>query len=275
MKKLLIFTNILTLVLLYFSSFTKNDESAKELNKPNCSTICANYTNNPVAGIGLNTASNMAGGYALNQWKILNQNQPHQETKSVWFSLDRLKAFIWEIENRTCVSSCKTKLNLGVRIYLASYPDLTNPTNPDYYDVKKQYGKHITMFMVPTYKLSGKPNTENVDFDPRNMGANFCRPTPLKSLMDPKWPHKNDPISKMDIRNMEEMKSGPYAGEFEITKQTKGVIGNVPPVRALILTAMEAQGMYPRGKGLAKVQGPQIMNHGNNIPPDVDDGATY
>ena len=103
---------------------------------------------------------------------VTNLIEKEEDTKSVWFSLDRLKNFIWHIEEQNCANGCND--SLGLRIYFAKYPDLTAPAQAEFLDligVPKAYSNHHTLFMVPTYK---NEKMENVDFFP---GGKTCRLT--------------------------------------------------------------------------------------------------
>jgi hypothetical protein len=96
-----------------------------------------------------------------------------EDSKSVWFSLDRLKKFLWHIEKQNCENSCQD--TLGLRIYFGKYPDLNNLTDKNLLgleDVPKEYSNHHTLFMVPTYR-----NKDGYDYD-FYPGGEGCR-TPI------------------------------------------------------------------------------------------------
>lgn len=111
------------------------------------------------------------------------------DANSIWFSLDALKSFIWEIQKDTCGKSCDGKaLQLGVRIYYAKYPqfNLLNTAGglryPDIQSVNKDYESMHTVFMIPTYDSAGYQK----DFDPRYYDAeNKCLP---KTIDADTWP---------------------------------------------------------------------------------------
>jgi hypothetical protein len=92
-----------------------------------------------------------------------------QDANSVWFSLDRLKNFLWHIEEQNCKKPCRD--TLGLRIYFGKYPDLNNLTNKSLLGldgVPKNYSNRHTLFMVPTYK--GKDGYD-YDFYPGGKGC--------------------------------------------------------------------------------------------------------
>lgn len=239
---------------------------------PNC------YTKRPpqeinTIGISLSTANQMA---TLYQEKQANYHRKQAidfaDTRSVWFSLDKLKSFIAEIEDSVCNSSCNTgKVDLGVRFYFGDYPDadyMTNKGNPDYATVKSSYGKHQTIFLVPTYMDNDRK--AQVDFDPRDMGDLTklqCKPKPLKIT---------EPVNVGD-NNL---------------GSTNRVRGSVPPGsittgarKLLILSTTEPQyfiSQFKKDVGKNAKGGTQtpnsptnIINHGNSIPPDSTDGTAF
>ncbi len=282
MKKALIVTNVLTLVLLYMSSFTATKKETPVItNGPNCDDIVMNYQNSPISGIALSTAQTMATNYqgrfsntCITPYFKLN----HKNSKSVWFSLERLKSFIWEIESRMCNKNCKSDKpdSLGVRIYFGAYPNfnaLSAAARKDYNVLPGSYIKYNSVFFVPTYYDS--KNNINIDFDPRNMGANECKPTPLSTYL------KGTGVK--------------FGGTGGVQSFNRFVL---PPLSgpSLILTANETQ--FFKGENPAKIfamandntdnlrrGGPanflfpyavqSVMNHGNIIPPEVDNGTAF
>lgn len=280
MKKLLIAANILTLVLLYTGSFTNKPLQEKKQEGPViCSnTICTDYTQNPITGISINTAKGMASIYRQNQWKTLNLNQNFLDSRSVWFSLDKMKSFIAEIEAQSCEASC-TPLKLGIRIYEGAYPNFENmgniKLNTDYRDVKDEYSRHMTMFMVPTYYDQAR--NVQVDFDPRNKGNNKCAPTPLKDLLGRTDPKLISESSVAIARNgkLKVVETEPVPGSGN------KLLGATPapggPARLnLILSAIENQTFYSEKKkpGIQTASA-SIVNHGNTIPPDSETGTAF
>jgi hypothetical protein len=100
------------------------------------------------------------------------------DSRAIWFSLERLKGFITEIEKATCGKKCDS-LKLGIRMYYARYP---NPSNYkiDLKNVPDSFENRHTIFMVPTYDSA----YHHVDFDPRYFNKTSCWPTSLISAFD-------------------------------------------------------------------------------------------
>lgn len=97
------------------------------------------------------------------------------ETRSVWFNLDTLKKFIFQIEKKTC-NTCTG--NLGIRIYYGRYPTITTPVSNPFADLNGldvSYTNIHTLFMVPTID---KPDGYHYDFDP----AVSCNPYEYKKM---------------------------------------------------------------------------------------------
>lgn len=105
--------------------------------------------------------------------------------RSVWFSLNKMKKFINQIEKltqnhldttqRKCVDKL-CDLNLGIRIYFGEYGGESSVVGLD---------KFHTLVMVPTYEdksVPPGPNT-NVDFDPMNMSVCTPRSIPLDTTL--------------------------------------------------------------------------------------------
>jgi hypothetical protein len=138
-----------------------------------CTSFNYDYSNVEFEGIiNYTTAQSMADNYKNDYGKayISSQDQfaiEKPDTRSVWFSLDRLKKFIWNIERQNCLNGCAE--SLGLRIYFAKYPDLNNADALDsigligLIGVPKEYSNHHTLFMVPTYE---NDNGVNVDYYP-------------------------------------------------------------------------------------------------------------
>jgi hypothetical protein len=96
-----------------------------------------------------------------------------QDTKSVWFSLDDLKHYIWAIEDTLSKQGADPdKLNMGIRVYFAKYPDSSRIRD---FGVDPSYASHHTVFFVATYK----GEKSNVDFDPWNVGPDKSKPIPF------------------------------------------------------------------------------------------------
>lgn len=172
MKKLLIFSNILFIGIIVFQSCNKNNSSAADCG------ICKDYTGYPAQELEVNMLKAMSKNFdttsstfsrMLNYRVVRNNMGLGQDTRSIWFNLDSLKNFIWQVESNACKAGCSKStqnLNLGLRLYYGRYPfrnyiqshGLTRlmGLNPSYENMH-------TIFMVPTYY----DGTDNKDFDPR------------------------------------------------------------------------------------------------------------
>jgi len=112
------------------------------------------------------------------------QNRPSQDplypgtepdVRAIWFSIERLKGFVREIEKGYCGKTCE-KSQLGIRIYYARYPDSSK--YKDLIGIPRDFENRHTVFMVPTY-FNGK---HHEDFDPRYFDKG-CKPTSLSVVM--------------------------------------------------------------------------------------------
>lgn len=161
-----------------------------------CPALKYDYSESPFEGvINYEAAENLAHNYA-NKTKglfVYNKDNPDalvpgEDSKSVWFSLEKLKNFIWHIEKQNCERPCPD--SLGLRIYFGIYPDLykfSDPRAEGLENVPKDYSFRHTLFMVPTYR--DERSGLYYDFYP---AAKDCR-TPLKLL--PTRPNGEFPIT--------------------------------------------------------------------------------
>ncbi len=111
-----------------------------------------------------------------------------EDSRSIWFSLERLKKFIVQIEGSKCVRGCTEPLNLGIRMYYGRYPDpkelkpgTTELLYPNLTGMDPVVRDKHTVFLIPTFD----DNTGlHQDFDPRVMDKKDpCLPTPLDGLL--------------------------------------------------------------------------------------------
>lgn len=133
-----------------------------------CLTLKYDYTNKPWTGqIDAKLAKVMADNYKADIQKSLisinNTITSDSDARSVWFPLESIKSYIWDIERQSCLNACDPE-NLGLRIYFAKYPESSSPywTWPGLWKVKNEYANHHTIFMIPTYRNGGN----DIDFDP-------------------------------------------------------------------------------------------------------------
>jgi len=159
MKKLSILLNLLLIGFIAFQSCGGQNQ-LQSSNEYSCNNSGA------FDGITLAQAKMMVRNYRdhhLNQIKI--RNTPGLDSRSVWFSLKRLKQFIYEIESNahTRCNNPNRHDSLGVRIYYGEYPEDVDWMNfaLDTKHPASYKGLH-TLLMVPTYFEDGF----NYDFEP-------------------------------------------------------------------------------------------------------------
>ena len=170
---------------LYQNYQLKKQLDAKEtLKGPSLVDVCRSfnydYSNFPFEGIiNFETAKSLADNYNRDKRGIVTFKNgamvPGEDSKSVSFSLDRLKCFIWNIEKQNCEKKCAD--SLGLRIYFGRYPNLTdqNGLPEGLTNVPTKYSNYHTLFMVPTYY--DKNAQQFIDFYP---AGTACR-LPLSS----------------------------------------------------------------------------------------------
>ena len=215
MKKLLIITNVIWVCIFYFKCCKPEPAPTPTPTPVSCNTISSNYTDVQASGrISPIEANTMADLYYQNHYPDYNRRigeyagvgDADLDARSVWFSLETLKQFLWEIESKsTTCKGCET-LNLGVRIYYGEYPVPTDPNDTAFPAAEKK--KH-SIFMVPTYAKKddeGKlrdydfnPNLLTVDLDGKIYGEK-CQPITLMEYKNLTKPSKSG-ITKTAMSN--------------------------------------------------------------------------
>lgn len=134
-----------------------------------CRTCYPFDCNIPFIPLSAAYVKNLLSNYRTNQWSVINAGLINGQlgnnlidSRSVWFDLNTLKRFIYEMEARTC-SSCDTQPKLGLRVYYGQY------TSTGTVGVNAQYDGLHTVAMIPTISKQINGNLYNVDFDPRYM----------------------------------------------------------------------------------------------------------
>jgi hypothetical protein len=184
MKNVLIFTNLLLLGIAFFFGYHYFRDRGAKITTASCVT-CTDYSQVPYGGLNAKIARDLSGNYKLRQLTDINAGGYIQsDARSVWFPLDTIKRFIWEIEKGICTKGCAGRA-YGIRLYFAAYPDAASMVNqyygPHLTSVPQLYEKHHTLFMVPTY--TDATSNGPVDFDPWHM--NGCNPVSFDRLAAP------------------------------------------------------------------------------------------
>lgn len=185
MKKLLLFTNVITLSILALVWYTGCNPTSQSL----CTTACYPFTDTSAfAGLDKQFAKMLVADYRDNQWsvyghKLLSQGDTMSDARSCWFSLYKLKRFIHQIENSMCACNAgqDPKPMLGIRFYYGTYPNST--LWPQYGlngHVPGNHERHHTLMLVPTYFNTSVQM--HVDFDPARVAQGTCQPVPLSQV---------------------------------------------------------------------------------------------
>ena len=200
MKKLLIITNVIWVSTFCFIGCDPKPEKPTPVS---CNTISSNYTGERTSGrISPIEANTMADLYYQNHYPDYNRRlgeyagveNANLDARSVWFSLETLKQFLWEIESKsaTC-DGCKT-LNLGVRIYYGEYAVANTQKGEDPNEFPFTHKKMHSVFMVPTYaKKDANGKLRDYDFNPNQLTVD----------LDGKiYGEKCQPITLMEYKNL-------------------------------------------------------------------------
>jgi len=170
MKFFLIATNLATVGLLAFLYFNGNigfsNNRAAKCNT--CTNICADYSGKGITRYDIGVLKKMSDD---------DKNAAgFKKARNIWFSLDTLKRFIWNIEKNTCGLPCGKdntfSTPLGIRIYFARYPNAAEmKITPDLQNVDPLFAEQQTLFMIPTFDNVLPTGVQHVDFDPTNTGT--------------------------------------------------------------------------------------------------------
>ena len=186
-----------------------------------CSSFNYDYSNGDSVGmINYEAAKLLHDAYNRNKKGIAVYNNdgalvPGEDSKSIWFSLDRLKNFIWQIEKQNCDSGCPD--SLGLRIYFGRYPNLKgykDGRDSGLANVKVDYSGRLTLFMVPTYWNSAR--SVYYDFLPLENNCKAALSTPSGRIGEFDYWNRSRFILLFDM-------SGPTGGD----SQNHG--GLIPP----------------------------------------------
>jgi hypothetical protein len=131
------------------------------------------YSNEPqFICISKAAAIDLAKRYTDESQPLLTSKMPNADgnldARSIVFPIEKLKKFIWEIENS--VRKIPNQRELGIRAYFGKYPDIAaikrdrrHPLYNDLSNLPDEYSFHHTLFLVPTFK---DENNIDRDFDP-------------------------------------------------------------------------------------------------------------
>jgi hypothetical protein len=119
----------------------------------NPNSICTDFSYSPPNEMGKLEVIHMIRNYYNNQYNAMHntinlrrmsfsqRSSTQFDTRAVFFSLDTIKKLLYYMEKASKGYSSADKLNLGVNIYFASYPDNKIQNGEDYYN------KHTLIFM--------------------------------------------------------------------------------------------------------------------------------
>jgi hypothetical protein len=135
---------------------------------------CTDYSTEDFKGLSVSAAAKLSNLYSANHYPNYLINGSASDSRSVWFSLDSIKKFIFKIEQAMC--KCDVRSGLGIRIQFGEYPSPSSMTgDPDFSTLNPQMGSRHTLFMIPTYNY----NNVDYDFDPWHLGGSCTKPTTI------------------------------------------------------------------------------------------------
>ncbi len=186
MKKLLIITNLITLVILYFAGCVPHAVTTSNnafITKDN-NTLLLDYRNKQFNGLSSDLIKDAVKNYKNSTTYPYAPSNPigTSDSRSVWFNLDVLKKFIWTVETQSVKNGFnKYELEgLGLRLYYIRYPQESFETyGADLDGVPRKFQDKHSILMVPTYY---DPESQTCkEFDPKEFTGG--KPTPFKELL--------------------------------------------------------------------------------------------
>jgi hypothetical protein len=221
----------------------------------------------------------MITNYQSQQYELItNPNSTlstiEDDARSVYFSLNKLKSFIFEIERLCCQRSCNDQLGeLGIRFYYGAY----NNSLPLPDSVTDQYqGKH-TLVLVPTYtkNIDGVP--VHVDFSPDRFelnsdGTPSCNPVSLEQVTTSLYSTLVDTAS--DHHAALRIKKDVAKKSSKIMALIGGYQDKNQKQMNMSRKMMTKKGKIPGTGDSTPPVDTTIMNHGDLIPPPSKSSAT-
>lgn len=165
---------------LFLISVTASAQHPK-LHKPrksmvsDCTKMCGSYgaDSEPDGAVSSDFIQKMTIAYANDKGKLRVEGTDDSDALSVVFDLEKLKSFIWHIENAACNNGCRGKKMLGVRFYYIKY-DTAAVEGRERDLIAANPNKH-SLAMVPVYL---GPKNDWYDFDYKKVGSGCSFPAP-------------------------------------------------------------------------------------------------
>lgn len=177
MKTLSLAFNFIFLIAIIFYACSGSSSITSTSSESCIQSTCRDYTGLPMEGlISGSSLRSMTDYYKSDPGKrYVSQSRESvarssvEDARSIWFPLDKIKQYIWYIENQICRSDCPASSQLGMRFYFMKYlPTVGTSEAPvDLQDVPIEYANLHSLAMVPGFMVGN----ELVDFDPRYIGA--------------------------------------------------------------------------------------------------------
>lgn len=139
--------------------------------------VCMDYSTEAPATLTTEMVKSMVTQYGDAQLESIQSatiNSVPEDAKSIWFDLETLKAFLYQVEYNAKKKRASIKNEeLGIRIYYAAYPENSkmrameaSQTDPNF-SFNPDYEKLHTLVMIPTIAVGSKK--ENFDFNPLDL----------------------------------------------------------------------------------------------------------
>ncbi len=156
------------LLALVFSIFYRSCESGKIAidESVNKNEICMDFSSEQESKLTHGLVGDMVNLYRIKQWNSIKGSTTSPmvtDANTIWFELDSIKKFIYTIERTVKNNPGTENSKLGLRIYYAAYPEMSQWGLREYKDlsvfrgnpITEQYEKMHTLVMLPTIQTAG------------------------------------------------------------------------------------------------------------------------
>jgi hypothetical protein len=192
MKKLLIATNIMLLVIISFMACNSNQQDSSKTATLTVANSCmqrfcktyssSDLTNSRIRGDLIRSmsdsyANDLGKGYISGSGITFDTgvfntarttpNGKSRDALSVVFDIEKLKTLIWLMDSTFCARNCDATKEMGIRFYYIKYPpNLGTPNGPeDLAGLKAENRNKHSLVMVPVYRTKNMPTAEWYDYD--------------------------------------------------------------------------------------------------------------
>ncbi|WP_299113967.1 hypothetical protein [uncultured Winogradskyella sp.] len=144
----------------------------------NSTSICMNYSSQPMSDLDVGLVHKMTNGYEDNQLTAISRSMP-KDSRAMWLDLETIKAYIYHLEINAKKNNIPST-DLGLRFYYASYPEKM-ASYSDLAGLPNTFERRHTLIAVSTIRKKGI----DLDFDPTNPDTYNTGIIGMEEYLDP------------------------------------------------------------------------------------------